>query len=102
MNKQTNNTNADRIRRHREHAAARGIKRIEIRIPDKDVKLVKSLAGVLQDGGKPAYNVRNTLNAIIPKNKQNIVDFFHRSPLAEFAEELDLTRDNDTGNPLEF
>jgi hypothetical protein len=102
MNKHTENSNSDRIRRHREYVAAQGIKRVEMKVPDRDVELMKSLASVLQSGGEKAYQARNAVLAIIPHDKQNMVDFFRNSPLAEYNDELDLSRDKETGDPLTF
>ena len=57
----------------------------------------------IEKGEEVPQSIANKrFNSQYEDNKQNIVDFFQKSPLAEYGDELEFTRDTDTGKPLKF
>lgn len=94
---------ARRVREHRHSLKQEGLKRCEVNIPSKDEVLIKTLAKILKQNDQEAQKVRKILASALPVSSQDIVSFFQQSPLAEFAEESDFSRDKDTGRPaLDF
>ena len=97
------NAGAKRVREHRERSALSGFKRVEVNVSENDEWLIRSVAKILRDDEEQATFIRNELsNLIPPQSEKSMVDFFRSSPLAEVAEELDLTRSKETGKPLSF
>lgn len=98
-----NSHSAKRVEHHRKRLTLSGLKRVEVKIAEKDEWLIRSIAKILRNNEEQATLIRNELSTLIPaKKKQSIVEFFRSSPLAEVAEQLDLERSKDTGKPLSF
>ena len=58
-----------RVARHRMKVAAIGSRRIEVRLPNRDAALVKSIAESLRSGGKRADLIRDSVKPIVATTK---------------------------------
>lgn len=52
-------------RTHRRRATARGLVRVEVQAPKRDVSLIRALAETLRGGDKKAEAVRSTLGKVL-------------------------------------
>ncbi len=99
----TNLPGAKRVQHHRERSALSGLKRVEVKVSEKDEWLIRSVAKILRDNEEQAKLIRSELSDLIPlQSEQSIVDFFRSSPLAEEVEHLDFERSKEIGTPLSF
>ena len=97
----TNSPSAKRVQNHRERSALSGLKRVEVKVSEKDEWLIRSVAKILRDNEKQAKLIRNELSDLIPpQSEQNMVDFFRSSPLVEESENLNFERSKDVGKSL--
>lgn len=89
----------ERVQRHRSVMAAKGLRRLEIRVPDEDAVLVKAVAEQLRKGGKRARKIRKALAPLIqpPKAKTGaeLLDFLRASPLVALEAEAYHTFDDE-------
>lgn len=64
-------------RSHRRRAAARGLVRVEVQTPKKDVGLIRALAETLRDGSERSDALRSTLaNALLSPDVKTAFDIF--------------------------
>lgn len=81
-----------------------GIKRVEVRIPARDVPLLHGIAGILRTGGNEAFVLREQLQQAAGDSTQatgkDFVAFFRNSPL--MGVDLDLKRDKSTSRTITF
>ena len=104
--KQAKSTNPPKARlaRHRAGVAARGSKRVEVTVPNRDANLVKAIAGALRSGGEDAERIRETLQPIVASSKaktgSDLVAFFRQSPLV--GADLHIERDRSTGRSADL
>lgn len=93
-----------RVARHRMKVAAIGSRRVEVRVPNRDAALVKSIAESLRSGGKRADLIRESLKPIVATTKARsgaeLVAFFRASPLVQ--DQLDITRDRSSGRSVDL
>lgn len=93
-----------RVARHRMKVAAIGSRRVEVRVPNRDAALVKSIAESLRSGGKRADLIRQSLKPIVATTKARsgpeLVAFLRASPLVQ--DQLDITRDRSSGRSVDL
>ena len=93
-----------RVARHRMKVAAIGSRRVEVRVPNRDAALVRSIAESLRSGGKRADLIREALKPIVATAKARsgpeLVAFFRASPLVQ--DQLDITRDRSSGRSVDL
>lgn len=93
-----------RVIKHRTRVQARGSKRVEVTVPAGDAVLVKEIAGTLRAGGKAARRIRETLHPLLStcqaKTGAELVEFFRKSPLAEF--DVAIEGDDSTGRSIDL
>lgn len=81
----------ERVQRHRSVMAAKGLRRLEIRVPDEDAVLVKAVAEQLRKGGKRARKIRKALDPLVrpaaAKTGADLVSFLRASPLVALEAE---------------
>ncbi len=92
--------NAKRVNEHRKRSRRKGVKRIEVTAHERDVELVRALTRILRNNDEVATEIRAVLEKLLPKEPQNLVDFFRNSPLLE--EDLEFERDKDTGREIDL
>lgn len=89
----------ERVQRHRSVMAAKGLRRLEIRVPDEDAVLVKAVAEQLRKGGKRARKIRKALLPLVrppqAKTGADLVAFLRASPLVALEAEAYHTFDDD-------
>lgn len=92
------------LKRYRMKVAAIGSRRIEVRVPNRDAALVKSIAESLRSGGKRADLIRDSLKPIVATTKARsgaeLVAFFRASPLVQ--DQLDITRNSSSGRSVDL
>ncbi|WP_114391088.1 hypothetical protein [Notoacmeibacter marinus] len=93
-----------RVAQYRSRASAKGSKRVEVTVPNRDAILVKAIAGALRKGGETASRVRKSVQPLVsaPKAKTGaeLVTFLRNSPLV--GAELSLERDRSSGRTVDF
>lgn len=89
----------ERVQRHRSVMAAKGLRRLEIRVPDEDAALVKAVAEQLRKGGKRARKIRKALTPLVQppmaKTGAELVAFLRASPLVALEAEAFHTFDDE-------
>jgi hypothetical protein len=106
MEAQSQNTtdNYRRTKAFRDRLDVQGVKRIEVRIPARDVPLVHSIAGILRAGGDEATNLREQIQQATGENTattgKDLVAFFRDSPLMDV--DINLERDTSTSRTIDF
>jgi hypothetical protein len=102
-NKNTPVPGSKRVQNHRKRDSLNKLKRVEVKVSEKDVPLIRSVAELLKSDEEKANSIRNNLSELLfPGSEQSLVDFFRSSPLVEASEVLDIERSKDTGSPLNF
>ncbi len=103
MENRTRQQTANRVQKHRERAMLSGLKRVEVKVPESDEDLIRSIAKNLRDDEELAKNLREELAKLLPAtSSQSTLEFFQNSPLATLAQEVSFDRDQDSGTPLIF
>jgi hypothetical protein len=106
MNTQSTNTSDNRRRTaaYRHRLDSQGVKRVEVRIPARDVPLVHSIAGVLRSGGDEAATLREQMQLATGDDAaatgKDLVAFFRNSPLASVG--LNPERDKSSSRTVSF
>lgn len=81
----------ERVQRHRSVMAAKGLRRLEIRVPEEDATLVKAVAEQLRKGGKRARKLRQALEPLVEpsaaKSGAELVAFLRASPIVALEAE---------------
>lgn len=93
-----------RVAQYRSRASAKGSKRVEVTVPNRDAMLVKAIAGALRKGGEKAKRVRESVQPLVSvpraKTGAELVAFFRNSPMV--GTELSLERDRSSGRTVDL
>jgi hypothetical protein len=82
------------VESHRRRQSEKGIIRMELNVPQKDREMLRSLAGVLRNGGIDADRLRLVMGSALKGEQMiNFKCFLEMAPL----ELLDLERPQDSG-----
>jgi hypothetical protein len=99
MSSQTQRTAAHRCR-----LRTRGMRQIDVIVPEVDAMLLRRVAAVLRDGGEAAERLRRAVEQAGPNRPAasgaELVAFFRSSPL--LGEDLTDERDRSSGRPLDL
>jgi hypothetical protein len=101
----TNTTgNHRRTKTFRDRLHNQGVKRVEVRIPARDVPLVHSIASILRSGGYEAATLREQMQLATSDGTdatgKDLIAFFRNSPLVNT--DLNLVRDKTTSRTINF
>ena len=93
-----------RVAQYRSRASAKGSKRVEVTVLNRDAMPVKAIAGALRRGGEKVKRVRESVQTLVsvPKHKTGaeLVAFFRSSPLV--GTELPLEPDRSSGRTVDL
>ena len=74
-----------RVQNHRKRNSLNKLKRVEVKVSEKDVWLIRSVAELLKSDEEKANSIRNDLSELLfPGSEQSLVDFFKIFPEAAF------------------
>ncbi|MDE2654416.1 MAG: hypothetical protein OXI71_11465 [Gemmatimonadota bacterium] len=85
-------------------ASARGMTRVEVSVPLKDVPLLRSVARALREDARGASRLRELLESEVgrapARTGTELVDLLRASPLRET--ELEIARDRSLARPIDL
>ena len=94
----------NRVTRQRVRPVAKGLRRVEVTVPENDAKLVKAVASALRAGGDEARRVREafaSMTAMEPaRTGAELLAFLQAAPLV--GEDLAIERDRTTGRAVDL
>ncbi|MBX2809792.1 MAG: hypothetical protein KTR20_14295 [Cellvibrionaceae bacterium] len=94
---------SQRVQHNRMRNALNRLKRVEVKVSEKDEWIIRAMAEALKDNKEGTCAIRQALCELLPSDPaQSLADFFQRSPLAEAAAVLEIERTKETGSPLVF